>query len=76
MRAPAGFHADLAGREFFEEIEDLLPAQFPGADDLFVGVDAMNLEDVFGKVNADADNGHDGLLVPFGLVGDTSQSGT
>ena len=58
MRRAAGFHADQAGRDLAEKLEYLFAAQLPGNDDLAVFVDAVDLEDVLGQINADGANLH------------------
>jgi hypothetical protein len=57
------FHADETRREFGKEGQHLRSSQRLVENHLVVDVDAMHLEHVFGKINADRDNLHvDGPL--------------
>ena len=50
--------ADEAWRELGEELYDLLAAQLTDEDDFAFTIDAVDLEDVLGKINADGVNLH------------------
>lgn len=54
MGSAAGFHADKAGREFAEELDQLLAPQLSRDNDLAALVDAMDLKNVLGEINADS----------------------
>jgi hypothetical protein len=58
MRRATGFHADQAGRNLAEELEHLFAAQLSVDDDLAIAINAMDLEDILGEINADATNLH------------------
>ena len=58
MRRATGLHADQAGRDLAEKLDDLFAPQLPGNDDLPVLVDAVDLKDILGEINADGANLH------------------
>src|SRR5258708_3695765 len=49
MRRATGLHADQAGWDLAEKLDDLFAAQLPGNDDLPVLVDAVDLKDILGE---------------------------
>ena len=58
MRRATGLHADQAGRDLAEKLDDLFAAQLPGNGDLPVLVDAVDLKDILREINADGANLH------------------
>jgi hypothetical protein len=64
MSRRARLHTDQARRQATKERLHLLPAKLPAHDHLSGFINAMNLEDVLGKIETDGDNAHvDGPLV-------------
>jgi len=53
MRAGACFHADETRLEAFEKLQDLAAAQLAPEDHHAVQVDAVDLKDVLGQIDAD-----------------------
>src|SRR5450756_1108412 len=58
VRRGAGFHADKATRQHFEERHHLAAAELLSDDDLLGRVDAVNLEHVLGDIQTDRGNLH------------------
>jgi hypothetical protein len=65
MRCGTGLHADEAGLQAFEKVDDLRAAQSPSNDGLSGGVDAVDLKPVLGEIEADGGNLHGGRLLSF-----------
>jgi hypothetical protein len=64
MGARAGFHADQTTWPPFEECKKLAPAELTPCDNLALVVKAMDLDDIFGEINADcAELQHGWLLI-------------
>ena len=60
----AGFHADKARRQSFEELYQLAAAKLLSDDDLLGRINAVNLEHVLGDIQTDRGNLHvDGSLM-------------
>jgi hypothetical protein len=57
MRARAGLHRDKAGLEPLEEREQILPPQPAPQHRLTFGVDAVDLKDGLGEIEADGGDG-------------------
>ena len=58
MGCRARLHANEAGGKFPEELHYLLAAQLPNEHNLALTVDAMDLENVLGEINANGANRH------------------
>src|SRR3954470_6422856 len=56
MRGATGLDGDARGREAFEERDHVPATQLPAQDGPFGGIDAVELEDVLGRVHANAAN--------------------
>src|SRR5215210_3058296 len=56
MRGATGLNGDARGREALEEGDHVPTPQLPAQDGSFSGIDAVELEDVLGRVHADAAN--------------------
>ena len=58
MRGRAGLHADEAGWQLPEKLDDLPAPQLPGDHRLARRVDAVHLEHVLGEIQTDRANLH------------------
>jgi hypothetical protein len=58
MGRRARLHANETGRKLPEELHHLLAAQLPNENNLALTVDAMDLENVLGEINANGANLH------------------
>jgi hypothetical protein len=67
MRGGASLDAYPATRQVGEEFGNLRPSQLAPDSNLARGVDAMDLEHVFGEVETDRGNLHDGRLLFCGV---------
>src|SRR4051794_1040848 len=56
MRGATGLDGDARGREALEERDHVPAPQLPAQDGSLGGIDAVELEDVLGRVHADAAN--------------------
>src|SRR4051794_29704110 len=56
MRGATGLNGDARGRETFEERDHVPAPQLSAQDGSLRGINAVELEDVFGRVHADATN--------------------
>jgi hypothetical protein len=52
MRAAAGFHSNDARRQFGKELQNGIPSESFAQNNLILRIDAMNLKDVFGQIEA------------------------
>ncbi len=71
----ATFHADQAGPEPLEEFQNLVPPQLSPQDDRTSGIDAVDLENGLGQIDADRGNLRHGWL-PLVVTFDSTQCGT
>src|SRR4051794_28582881 len=65
VRCRAGFHADQTRRERPEVGGHAAARQPPANDNVPIGVDAVDLEPVFGEIQTDGGNLHGGRLLSF-----------
>lgn len=63
MRCRACLHADETDRPLREELDHLSAVQLTHDNDSALCVDAMNLEDILGQINANGINVHVGALL-------------
>ena len=64
MRCGAGLQSNKTRRQFLKKMYDLATPKLLADNDLLVGVNAVNLENVFGDIQADRGNLHvDGSLM-------------
>jgi hypothetical protein len=74
VRAAARFHADLAVKFNFVEqaLQPFCSAKFLAPYDFLKAINPMNLKDILGQIDADADNLHGGLLLSNWLCANSS----